>query len=193
MEISWIFCGMLICTFSCCSPLSISITGPQILNLGFGKIWSGKGIEPFAFNVWKINNLLSRQGRKYSWSRPDLSRWEPRQRLGCFAHKPGSRGTAVSGQPWLRPHVTTHSQAPEPGLRCCLCGCLLSTSFSLLLLYLIFLLHHYREVTLRCVGCIRSCRNISGTRLTFNPERKQYGVLMHYCASHFWNKVNFLK
>ena len=32
-------------------------------------MWSGKGIEPFAFTVWKINTFSQRQGRKCCWSR----------------------------------------------------------------------------------------------------------------------------
>ena len=126
-------------------------------------MWSGRGIEPFAFTVWKINTFSQRQGRQCCWSR-----------LICLFGNQGSAAVFCT-QTWIlcwallclaaSPDCSlTWLPVPRPrslSLYCSLC-CLLHlfpSTFLSFLFFLISFLHHNREVIVECLGCLRSCQN----------------------------------
>lgn len=116
------------------------------------------------FHCLKIKYLLSKTEWEVLLEQADLSVWEPRQRLGCFAHKlESSAGHCCVWQPALTA-VSRGRRFPGPrawSLYCSPCCCLhLSPSTFLSCLFLLISVHHYTEVIRSVWAAFRNCQNM---------------------------------
>lgn len=181
------FSGMLIFIYYCYGPYNMSCYWATISELGVWKNMIGQRNRIFCFHYLKNEYLLSKIGWEVFLEQAGFVPLGTMATRWVFCTQTLSLGTAASGsRPWLQPHVTTHSQAPEPGFSCFPCCSLLLFMFPFCLLVFSFSSSSstVAERSSWSVWAALGAANIPrAPGFIFYAERKLHKVLMQYSAS----------